>query len=120
VVTPDDPETEPIKINARLEVTSASTVAVEPNPFDPGTDEFVLLRFTLEESARVRATVYDVTGAEVTTVQDGTINAGSREIKWDGKSSDGDVVASGVYFCHMEVDGASGFQKTFTIVLKKN
>jgi len=119
VVTPDDPETEPIKINARLEVTPASTVSVEPNPFDPATDEYVLLRFALEESARVRARVYDVTGAEVTTVQDGTINAGSREIKWNGKSSGGDVVASGVYFCHMEVDGASGFQKTFTIVLKK-
>lgn len=116
VVTPDDPETEPIKINARLEVTSPGVIV--PNPFDPAEGP-VRMHFTIEQEATVRAKVYDITGADVATVQDAVMSAGSHDIKWDGKSSGGDVVANGVYFCHLEVDGSSGFEKTFTIVLKK-
>lgn len=118
IIVPDDPETPRIKINARLEITPASTVAIDPNPFNPANGP-VTLRFALEAEAAVKARVYDLTGQEVVNLQDGHMNAGSRELKWDGKSSKGAVVASGVYFCHLEVDGSQGFQKTFTIVLKK-
>jgi flagellar hook assembly protein FlgD len=64
-----------------------------PNPFNPSTT----LRFGLPEAGQVRLAVYDVTGALVRTLVDGHVDAGMREVAWDGTDAAGREVASGVY-----------------------
>jgi hypothetical protein len=64
-----------------------------PNPFNPSTT----LRFGLPEADQVCLAVYDVTGALVRTLVDGHVEAGMRDVVWDGLDANGREVASGVY-----------------------
>lgn len=60
-----------------------------PNPFNPSTT----IKFDLPKSSNVKLSVYDITGKEIETLVNETLNAGSYETKWDGSK-----YASGVYF----------------------
>lgn len=69
-------------------------VGVVPNPFNPSTS----VRFTLPEALPVTAEVWSVTGARVQTLARGaTFTAGEHALRWDGRNTDGERVASGVY-----------------------
>ncbi|MBD3423558.1 MAG: T9SS type A sorting domain-containing protein, partial [Candidatus Latescibacteria bacterium] len=71
-----------------------------PNPFNPVTE----IRFSLKARSRVTIRVYDVSGRLVNTLVDGMVERGGHRVKWDGTSSRGSGVASGVYFYRMETD----------------
>jgi hypothetical protein len=69
-------------------------VGVVPNPFNPATS----VRFTLPRALPVTAEVWTVTGAKVRTLaNNATFPAGLHSLPWDGRNSDGERVASGVY-----------------------
>jgi len=75
-----------------------------PNPFsmDTGTN----IAFTLTKQARITIKVYDMTTKLVAKpVEDEMKDAGPQEIPWDGKLSNGDELAKGVYFCQIIADG---------------
>ncbi len=65
-----------------------------PNPFNPSTT----LKFAIADAGNVRLSVYDISGKLVSTLVDGMQTAGDHEVQWNGKNSNGDSVASGVYF----------------------
>jgi hypothetical protein len=65
-----------------------------PNPFNPTTT----IRFDMPVRSRVRLAVYNIKGQLVRVLLDREINAGSREVVWDGTDSKGHAVASGIYF----------------------
>ena len=66
-----------------------------PNPFNSETN----IRIDLSRATSVTLTVYDVTGQSVRTlVSGGLLEAGTHRLVWDGRSTSGDVVGSGVYF----------------------
>ena len=69
-----------------------------PNPFTSVTT----MAFTLPERADVKLAVYDVAGRRVATVFDGERNAGDHEVEWNGRSDDGQLVGSGVYFLRVQ------------------
>jgi flagellar hook assembly protein FlgD len=46
--------------------------------------------------------VYNVLGQEVVTLVDGHQAAGRHVVTWDGRDAGGRVVASGLYFCHLQ------------------
>jgi serine protease len=50
----------------------------------------------------VRVQLYDVSGRLVRTLDQGTVPAGERVVRWDGKDDRGERVGSGVYFFHAE------------------
>jgi flagellar hook assembly protein FlgD len=106
-------------VNSEFALSYSLEGEIDRNPFDP-TEGAVRMRITISEAGHVRAKVYDLAGQFVRSVFDNDASAGQLDIEWDGRSSGGDVAANGVYFCHMQVDGTSGFERTFTIVLKKN
>jgi hypothetical protein len=64
-----------------------------PNPFNPST----AIRFHLSERADVALEVFDVSGARIAVVAEGSYPAGSHEHVWDGRDSRGNRVGSGVY-----------------------
>ena len=84
-----------------------------PNPFNPVTT----IAFTLRDAARVRLCVYDIAGRLVRVLEEGVFDAGRREVVWDGKDGAGGRVASGVYFCGLEVAGAAGVAETKKMVI---
>ncbi|UCE65327.1 MAG: Omp28-related outer membrane protein [Candidatus Zixiibacteriota bacterium] len=64
-----------------------------PNPFNAATR----IDFRTEAD-EVSLAVYDVTGSLVKTLLDGSLEAGSHSVVWDGKDNSGSDVSSGIYF----------------------
>jgi len=65
-----------------------------PNPFNPSTT----IAFTLPKQAKTNLSVYNVEGKLVTTILDETLDAGFKEVTWNGKDARGNQVSTGVYF----------------------
>lgn len=69
-----------------------------PNPFNPVTT----IAFSLNKRSRVRLAVYDVGGRQVAVLLDEVRDPGEyTDVRWDGTNADGNVVATGVYFCQL-------------------
>ncbi|MDY0128546.1 MAG: T9SS type A sorting domain-containing protein, partial [Candidatus Cloacimonadaceae bacterium] len=65
-----------------------------PNPFNPSTT----ISYWLPETARVRLDIYNLKGQLVKTLIDSEMAAGLHSVVWNGKDSNNQAVASGVYF----------------------
>lgn len=76
-----------------------------PNPFNPTT----MIPYQLAEDSWVTLKVYNDVGQEVITLVDEYQSAGYRSAVWDGRNSEGQSVASGVYVYRM---AAGSFVKT--------
>ncbi|HVP58789.1 MAG TPA: FG-GAP-like repeat-containing protein [bacterium] len=68
-----------------------------PNPFSPVT----AIRFELARPDYVQLTIYDVAGRLVRSLVDGTSEAGSHSVAWDGSDDQGRQLPSGLYFYRM-------------------
>ena len=68
-----------------------------PNPFNPKTS----IGFALPQSTRVSLIVYDLWGREISRLIDESMGAGHYQIQWNGKSSNGETVPSGVYIVRL-------------------
>jgi photosystem II stability/assembly factor-like uncharacterized protein len=80
-------ENEPVPSQTRL-------LPPYPNPFNPAT----VLTYTLETRAQVILGIYDLTGRRIATLVDGVQDAGIHRTVFNGGT-----LASGVYFCRMQV-----------------
>lgn len=85
--------------------------AAYPNPFNPST----ALRLTLERDARVHIAVFDITGARVRTLVEGTLAAGHHQVRWDGRDDRQRRLASGVYLIRMHT-GTKQYVRRVTLV----
>ncbi len=77
-----------------------------PNPFNPSTT----VRYMVPASGHVRLSVFDVTGAEVTTLFDGERHAGMYTATWSASE-----VASGVYYARLSWNGFSLTRKMLLV-----
>jgi hypothetical protein len=73
-----------------------------PNPFNATTT----IPFDLDTDANVSLEVYNLAGQLVEILVDGRMNAGHHTVDWDASS-----VASGVYFCKLQVDNCIATRK---------
>jgi flagellar hook assembly protein FlgD len=79
-----------------------------PNPFNSQTT----ISFTLAEAQGVSLRIYDLKGAVVRTLLDGSVlPADSHDAVWDGRDDGGLDVAAGVYFYRLEAGGADVTKK---------
>ena len=78
-----------------------------PNPFNPTT----VISFHLPVASSVRLAVFDILGRLVSVLVDGKMEAGVREVKFDGSN-----LASGVYFYRLQ---AGDFTQTKRLTLLK-
>lgn len=72
-----------------------------PNPFTSTTS----MSFALPKAGQVDLSVFDVSGRRVATIANGTMEAGTHSITWDGKDASGRSVATGVYLARLESAG---------------
>ncbi|HFE63649.1 MAG TPA: T9SS type A sorting domain-containing protein [Caldithrix sp.] len=75
-----------------------------PNPFNPSTT----ISFDLPEESRVMLEIYDITGRKIRVLAEGRYPAGSHRVVWDGRDSNGQAVASGVYAYRLRVFAPMG------------
>jgi len=75
-----------------------------PDPFNPVTQ----IQYELPHPGRVTLRVHDLSGRLVRELLRSEAHAvGSHTIQWDGRDNAGRNVASGTYFCRLEVGGAT-------------
>jgi len=82
-----------------------------PNPFNPST----MIEFSLSRASSWTLKIYNVTG-KVVREFNGSNEAGNYEVVWDGKNSNSEKAASGVYFYRLE---ANNFTETKKMILLK-
>ena len=88
-----------------------------PNPFNPET----WIPYHLAHDADVKFTIYDTQGEVVRRLDLGYQQAGyytdrSQAVYWDGRNTQGEPVASGVYFYHLSAGDYSAMRKM--VILK--
>lgn len=74
-------------------------IRISPNPFK-GTTEILL---TLSDGARVDVSIYDVRGRLVKTIFRGFAKQGEARFEWDGRTSAGEILPTGIYFVRAKV-----------------
>ncbi len=72
-----------------------------PNPFNPSTS----ISFHLAEDGEATLRVFDISGRLVSTLVEGSLQAGHHGATWNGRNSTGRDVASGLYFVRLETPG---------------
>ncbi len=82
-----------------------------PNPFNSGT----VIRYALPQHGDVELTVYNLLGQRVMSLVQGSRQAGSYTLRWDGRDSGGRELASGVYLYRLQ--GGGGLVETRKMLL---
>jgi len=83
-----------------------------PNPFNPTTS----ISFHLPRTTDVKLEIFNIIGQRVTTLLDGEFKAGDHIVRWDGKNSNDQPVASGIYLYRLR---AKDFVATKKMVMLK-
>jgi hypothetical protein len=83
-----------------------------PNPFNPTT----AIAFNLPLRSHVTIDVFNLLGRRVATLTDEDYSAGNHTVTWDGTSSDGHTVSTGIYMYRIE---AGDFVQTKKMLLLK-
>ena len=71
-----------------------------PNPFNPSTN----INFNLPTACQARIEVYNVLGKLVAVPFDGMASSGENVVVWDGRDTNGETVASGIYLYRLTTD----------------
>ena len=72
-----------------------------PNPFNPQT----VLAFSLAREGEVTLEIFDVRGARLAQLAEGTFAAGANEVRWDGRDGTGRSLSSGTYLARLSANG---------------
>ncbi|MBN2092660.1 T9SS type A sorting domain-containing protein, partial [candidate division KSB1 bacterium] len=75
-----------------------------PNPFNPQTS----IEFHLPEASFVRISIFNLQGTEVCCLAQQRFDSGVHKILWNARNQHEQLVATGMYFCRMEVRSADG------------
>jgi TonB family protein len=78
-----------------------------PNPFNPET----AIKYEVAEPVFVRMEIYNVTGQVIRTLVAEDKSPGKYETRWDGKDDQGKLVASGVYYYHINAGSFNAVKK---------
>ena len=69
-----------------------------PNPFNPQTT----IKFNLPTAGHAELSIYNMLGQKIRTLANEAFSSGEHEKIWDGRSDDGQLMASGVYFYRLK------------------
>ncbi len=74
-----------------------------PNPFNAST----MVAFSLPQPGEYTITIYDIMGRPIKVLAEGFAQAGTYWLHWDGDDSQGQIVPSGIYTCHIRTASGS-------------
>jgi flagellar hook assembly protein FlgD len=79
-----------------------------PNPFDPAMDGSMTIHYSVGQGkvTTVTCAIYDQTGDLVTSLAPQSSASGS--FSWSGSTTNGTMVANGVYFAVIQAQGSGG------------
>ncbi len=90
-----------------------------PSPFSPARNGYIRFQYDITKSVDVEIKVYNFAMEEVATIRDNqayiSTNDSDRSTKWDGRDSDGEIVASGVYFFRAKIGSRVAWGKLVVI-----
>lgn len=71
-----------------------------PNPFVPGSaiEQTATIQLDLQKPEQISIAVHNILGQAVRQLYHGVAGTGKRQLLWDGKDDDGQLVPAGVYF----------------------
>ena len=99
--------------NAEMASLVGKNVSASKNTIDVKSDGSANdLSYNLDSAATVTITITDAQGNTVYTANKGSLSAGSYNVGWDGKDSNGNAVAAGTYNCEVQSTGADGTTST--------
>jgi hypothetical protein len=109
------------KSDWEFEVQGATPIAMVnahnyPNPFNNTTGGYTTIELGNNKGAYLAVKIYDFAGDLVKTLASGQYYDGSQSLIWDGKTDKGEMVANGIYLCHISAKDSDG--KTATAVIK--
>jgi hypothetical protein len=96
---------------SKEQVSRVTLSSVVPNPFHAETQ----ISFALPTASHVRLVVYSASGRRIRTPAEGSFDAGTHTVSWDGRDDAGRRVASSVYFCRLEAAGETTSAKVIVI-----
>ncbi len=82
-----------------------------PNPFNPTTR----ISFGLPEAGQTSLVIYNLLGEKVTVLVNEQLGPGYYHYQWNGKSSSGENVSTGVYFYELKIN-AKAFRKKMVLL----
>ena len=94
-------------VNDTPVLASGFDLANHPNPFNPLTT----VSFALENAGTVSVDVIDIRGRLVDRLHQGSLAAGTHEMRWDGRSRAGLDMPSGLYFVQIRAEGQTARHK---------
>jgi hypothetical protein len=106
---------EPWSFDIHEERTQKGGVSILKNVINPSIGEQTTLHYTLTSDGTVTISVFDLAGDLVRVLARGTVLAGEHLQTWDGRNSDGKVVARGVYFIRIRGPGIDEVRKVLVI-----
>ena len=112
--------TTPVGVNELGQETPATFALLQnyPNPFNPTTT----IQYALPRQSNVTMKIYNLLGQEIITLRNELQDAGTYNVVWDGRTTSGARIASGVYFYRIEArptdEGASFFSIKKMVLLK--
>ncbi len=83
-----------------------------PNPFNPSTT----IVYDVALRGQVTLAIFDVLGREVRTLVNDVLDAGRHEVRWDGRTQNGQQVPTGMYVARM---GSASGGRTIKMMLMK-
>ncbi len=82
-----------------------------PNPFNPSTTISFELNLAAGERQEIRLQIFDLRGALVATLLEGSFPGGRHSAEWNGRDANGRPAASGIYLCRLTAGGESRLRK---------
>ncbi|NOS85073.1 MAG: T9SS type A sorting domain-containing protein [Ignavibacteria bacterium] len=82
-----------------------------PNPFNPSTS----IDISLAKQTDVNIRIYDISGAEIYTLANRTMNSGDHTFTWNAITNSGSNVNSGIYLMKINVGGNTTTKKMILV-----
>jgi hypothetical protein len=87
-----------------------------PNPFIPNGTGDATLSYELPARDNVKLNIYSMTGVLVRTLQNGPLDGGPQAALWDGRDSEGNIVAAGAYIFSIETGQSGSLQNKIMVI----
>ena len=106
-------ETNALSVDENLAIPSQFALHQNyPNPFNPSTQ----ISFDIPEGFEiVTLSVYNILGKKVNTLLNNALNPGKHSVEWNAKDSEGNPVASGIYFYELNTSSFTARKKMLLI-----